>query len=154
MPPVATKQRRTRVLDIRQGDQVLVLTGKDAGKRGTVQHVVANPQGWKKSTARYGAGWQRTSPHAGASVVIEGINIAKRHTKPRSSAGRTDRQPRIQQGGILDIPMPLDISNVMVICPSCSRPTRIRHIEAADGRSVRASAHCGEALASVEKKRK
>jgi large subunit ribosomal protein L24 len=154
MPPVATKQRRTRVLDIRQGDQVLVLSGKDAGKRGVVQRVVTNPQGWKKSTARFGAGWQRTSPLAGASVVIEGINIAKRHTKPRSSAGRTDRQPRIQQGGILDIPMPIDISNVMVICPSCSRPTRIRHIEAADGRSVRACAHCGEALTSVEKKRK
>ncbi len=154
MPPVATKQRRTRVLDIRQGDQVLVLSGKDAGKRGVVQRVVTDPQGWKKSTARFGAGWQRTSPLAGASVVIEGINIAKRHTKPRSSAGRTDRQPRIQQGGILDIPMPIDISNVMVVCPSCSRPTRIRHIEAADGRSVRACAHCGESLTSVEKKRK
>ncbi|MFN8520491.1 MAG: 50S ribosomal protein L24 [Chloroflexota bacterium] len=153
MPPVATKQRRTRVLDIRQGDQVLVLAGKDAGKRGVVQRVVTNPQGWKKSTARYGAGWQRTSPLAGASVVIEGVNIAKRHTKPRSSAGRTDRQPRIQQGGILDIAMPIDISNVMVICPSCSRPTRIRHIEAADGRSVRACAHCGEALTTREKKR-
>ncbi len=153
MPPVATRQRRTRVLDIRQGDQVLVLTGKDAGKRGVVQRVVTNPQGWKKATARFGAGWQRTSPLAGASVVIEGVNIAKRHTKPRSSAGRTDRQPRIQQGGILDIPMPIDISNVMVICPSCSRPTRIRHVEAADGRSVRACAHCGEALTSLEKKR-
>ena len=51
MPPAATKQRRTRVLDIRQGDQVLVLNGKDAGKRGVVQRVVTNPQGWKKSTA-------------------------------------------------------------------------------------------------------
>jgi large subunit ribosomal protein L24 len=153
MPPAATKQRHTRVLDIRQGDQVLVLTGKDAGKRGVVQRVVTNPQGWKKSTARFGAGWQRTSPLAGASVVIEGINIAKRHTKPRSSAGRTDRQPRIQQGGILDIPLPLDISNVMVICPSCSRPTRIKHIEAADGRSVRACAHCGETLTNERKKR-
>ena len=152
MPPAATKQRHTRVLDIRQGDQVLVLTGKDAGKRGTVQHVVVNPQGFKKATARFGAGWQRTSPLAGASVVIEGINIAKRHTKPRSSAGRTDRQPRIQQGGILDIAQPIDISNVMVICPSCSRPTRIRHIEAADGRSVRACAHCGEPLARAERK--
>ena len=146
--------RATKVREIRKGDTVVVLVGKDAGKRGTVQHVVVNPQGFKKATARFGAGWQRNSPLAGASVVIEGINIAKRHTKPRSSAGRTDRQPRIQQGGILDIAQPIDISNVMVICPSCSRPTRIRHIEAADGRSVRACAHCGEALASVEKKRK
>ena len=154
MAQTIQRPRSMRVPDIRKGDQVLVLSGKEAGKRGTVQHVVVNPQGFKKATARFGAGWQRTSPLAGASVVIEGINIAKRHTKPRSSAGRTDRQPRIQQGGILDIAQPIDISNVMVICPSCSRPTRIRHIEAADGRSVRACAHCGEALASVEKKRK
>ncbi len=154
MPPATQPQRRTRVLDVRAGDQVLVLTGKDAGKKGTVTKVVVNSQGWKKSTARYGAGWQRTSPLAGAAVVVDGINIAKRHTKPRSSAGRTDRQPRVQQGGILDIAMPLDISNVMVICPACSRPTRIRHLEAADGRSVRACAHCGEPLTRVEKKRK
>lgn len=154
MAPAAKPQRRTRVLDIRAGDQVLVLAGKDAGKKGVVQRVVTNPQGWKKATSRFGAGWQRTSPLAGAAVVIEGVNIAKRHTKPRSSAGRTDRQPRVQQGGILDIPMPMDISNVMVVCPSCSRPTRIRHTEAADGRSVRACAHCGEALTRVERKKR
>ena len=154
MPPATQPKRQTRVLDIRTGDQVLVLTGKDAGKKGTVSKVVVNTQGWKKSTAKFGAGWQRKSPLAGAAVVIDGINVAKRNTKPRSSAGRTDRQPRIQQGGILDIAMPLNISNVMIICPSCSRPTRVRHTESADGRSVRACAHCGEPLTRVEKKRK
>ena len=154
MPPATQPHRQTRVLDIRTGDQVLVLTGKDAGKKGTVSKVVVNTQGWKKSTAKFGADWQRKSPFAGAAVVIDGINIAKRHTKPRSSAGRTDRQPTVQQGGIMDIAMPLNISNVMVICPSCSRPTRIRHTEAADGRSVRACAHCAEPLTRVEKKRK
>ena len=154
MPPAAVPVRKPRVLDIRTGDQVLVLTGKDAGKKGTVTKVLVNSQGWKKSTGKFGAGWQRTSPLAGAAVVVDGVNIAKRHTKPRSSAGRTDRQPRVQQGGILDLAMPLNISNVMVICPSCKRPTRIRHTEAADGRSVRACAHCGEPLTRVEKKRK
>jgi large subunit ribosomal protein L24 len=154
MPPAAVPVRKPRVLDIRTGDQVLVLTGKDAGKKGTVTKVLVNSQGWKKSTGKFGAGWQRTSPLAGAAVVVDGVNIAKRHTKPRSSAGRTDRQPRVQQGGILDLAMPLNISNVMVICPSCKRPTRIRHAEAADGRSVRACAHCGEPLTRVEKKRK
>jgi large subunit ribosomal protein L24 len=133
---------------------VLVLTGKDAGKKGTVTKVITNQQGWKKSTARYGAGWQTATPLIGAAVVVEGINIAKRHTKPRTMAGRNDRQPRVQQGGILDIPMPLNISNVMIVCPSCSRPTRIRHIQAADGRSVRACIHCSEPLTNVEKKRK
>jgi len=154
MPPATQPHRSTRVPDVRKGDEVLVLTGKDAGKRGTVQRVITNSQGWKKSTARFGAGWQRQSPLAGAAVLVEGINIAKRHTKPRATAGRTDRQPRVQQGGILDIAMPLNISNVMIVCPACSTPTRIRHQPAADGRSVRVCAHCGEALSRVEKKRK
>ncbi len=154
MPPAAQPQRQTRVLDIRKGDQVLVLTGKDAGKKGTVSKVVVNSQGWKKSTERYGAGWQAATPLMGAAVVVEGINIAKRSTKPRTSAGRNDRQQRVQQGGILEIPQPLNISNVMIVCPSCSRPTRIKHAIAADGRSVRACTHCGEPLTNVEKKRK
>jgi len=146
----AATARSPKVPEIRKGDTVVVLAGKDVGKRGVVDQVIrreASPSGSRSV-------FRRNSPAGGIKVVIEGINIAKRHTKPRSSAGRTDRQPRIQQGGILDIAQPIDISNVMVICPSCSRPTRIRHIEAADGRSVRACAHCGEALASVEKKRK
>jgi large subunit ribosomal protein L24 len=154
MPPAARPQRKTRVPDVRAGDQVLVMTGKDAGKRGLVQRVVRNPQGWKRATQRFGSGWQRRTPLLGTAVVVEGLNVAKRHTKPRASAGRTDRQPRIQQGGILDIPMPINASNVMVICPSCSQPTRARHAEAADGRSVRTCAHCGEPMTRVEKKGK
>jgi large subunit ribosomal protein L24 len=154
MPPATQPRRATRVPDVRKGDEVLVLTGKDAGKRGTVQRVITNSQGWKKSTSRFGSGWQRHSPLAGAAVVVEGINIAKRHTKPRATAGRTDRQPRVQQGGILDLAMPLNVSNVMIVCPACSTPTRVRHAHAADGRSVRVCAHCGEPLSRVEKKRK
>ena len=86
--------------------------------------------------------------------MVEGLNIAKRHTKPRQMRqGRTDRQPRIQQGGILDIAQPINASNVMVICPACSQPTRVRHDHAADGRSVRVCANCGEPLARTERKR-
>jgi large subunit ribosomal protein L24 len=154
MPPAARPLRHTKVPDIRRGDEVLVLSGKDAGKKGTVQRVITNPQGWKKTTGKLGGSWQRVSPLAGASVVVEGLNIAKRHTKPRQRAGRTDRQPRIQQGGILDIPQPLNVSKVMIVCPSCSQPTRIRHDHAADGRSVRVCANCNEPLIHVEKKRK
>jgi large subunit ribosomal protein L24 len=154
MPPAARPRNHPRVLDIRAGDEVLVLTGKDAGKHGTVTRVVTNVQGWKKSNERFGAGWQRTSPLAGAAVVVDGINIAKRHTKPRARAGATDRQPRVQQGGILDLAMPMNVSNVMVVCPACSKPTRIRHAQAADGRSVRVCSHCSEPVTRVEKKRK
>ena len=73
-------------------------------------------------------------------VVVEGLNIAKRHTKPRPKAGKTNRQPRIQQGGILDVPQPILASNVMVICPHCGKPTRIKHGTAGDGRRVRVCA--------------
>jgi large subunit ribosomal protein L24 len=152
MPPASRPTRATRVPDIRKGDEVLVMTGKDAGKKGTVQRVITNQQGWKKTTGKLGSGWQRNSPLAGAAVVVEGLNIAKRHTKPRQVAGRTDRQPRIQQGGIMDIAQPINASNVMVICPACSEPTRIRHDHAADGRSVRVCGNCGEPLARAERK--
>ncbi len=153
MPPASRPIRATRVPDIRKGDHVLVLTGKDAGKKGTVQKVITNLQGWKKTTSKLGSAWQKTSPLASASVVVEGINMAKRHTKPRQMQGRTDRQPRIQQGGILDIARPLNASNVMLICPSCSQPTRVRHDVAADGRSVRVCTNCHEPLTNVERKR-
>ena len=96
---------------------MVVLKGKDAGKRGVIQKVLRHQQGWARTTARFGSGWQDNSPLSGAAVVIEGLNIAKRHTKPRQVAGRTERQPRVQQGGILDIPQPIAIANVMLVCP-------------------------------------
>lgn len=138
--------RSMRVPDIRKGDQVLVLSGKEAGKKGTVEHVVRNRQAFKKVAGKYGSNWRRISPLADVAVVIEGLNIAKRHTKPRPKAGKTNAQPRIQQGGILDVPQPILASKVMVICPHCSQPTRIKHGVAGDGRSVRLCANCGETL--------
>ena len=127
MARAAAAPRMTRVPDIRKGDEVLVLTGKDAGKRGTVDRLERPDR-----------------------VVIDGVNVAKRHTKPRARQGRTDRQPRVQQGGIIDIARPLHISNVMLICPSCHAPTRMRHQAGADGRSVRTCMRCGEAVSRVE----
>ena len=50
--------RSPRVPDIRKGDQVLVLSGKEAGKRGTVEHVVRNRQGFKKTVSKYGSAWR------------------------------------------------------------------------------------------------
>jgi len=152
MPRTATPVRSTRVADVRQGDEVVVLTGRDSGKRGTVERVLRNPQGVKKTTTRYGSGWQKTSPLAGVHVVVEGVNIAKRHTKPRLRQGRTERQPRVQQGGILEIAQPIPVSKVMVVCPHCGKPTRVKHTVAADGRSVRVCSHCGEALTRESQK--
>jgi large subunit ribosomal protein L24 len=146
-------QGRTRVAEIRKGDTVLVLSGKDAGKRGTVERVIKNPaalqhvsplSGGKSARSRRGF-WKPASTRP-VSVVVEGLNIAKRHTKPRQTQGRTDRAPKIQQGGILDIAKPIDLSNVMLVCPNCKEPTRIGHTVLDDGRRVRVCSHCGKAI--------
>ena len=72
------------------------------------------------------------------------LNIAKRHTKPRQSQGQTDRMPKIQQGGILELAQPMPIGRVMLVCSSCDKPTRIAHATLETGRRVRVCRHCGE----------
>ena len=134
--------RATKVPEIRKGDTVVVLSGKDAGKRGTVEHVInqtASPSATRSA-------FRRGSGAGGVKVVVEGINVAKRHTKPRQSAGRTDRMPKIQQGGIFDIAQPMPIRKVMLVCPNCSRPTRIAHATLDNGRRVRVCRHCNQQL--------
>ena len=147
------QQGRTRVPEIRKGDTVLVLSGKDAGKRGTVERVIKNtsalqrvsPLSGGKSERSRRSFWRPASTRP-VSVVVEGLNIAKRHTKPRQTQGRTDRAPKIQQGGILDIAKPIDVSNVMLVCPNCKEPTRVRHTVLDDGRRVRVCSHCEKAI--------
>ena len=131
-----------KVPEIRKGDTVVVLAGKDAGKRGTVERVVrqeAAPRGGRSM-------FRRGSSKGGVKVVVEGLNLAKRHTKPRQSSSSTDRMPKIQQGGILEIAQPMPIAKVMVVCGSCQKPTRIAHATLDNGRRVRVCRHCGEQL--------
>ena len=106
-------------LHVRKGDRVKVLAGKDIGKSGTI--IQALPRENR--------------------VVVEGINIVKRHVKTRRlpNAGAIP-------GGIIDKPAPIHVSNVMLICPNCDRPTRSAHKIAPDGKSVRACKHCGEMI--------
>ncbi|HET7644968.1 MAG TPA: 50S ribosomal protein L24 [Candidatus Limnocylindria bacterium] len=104
-------------MNVRRGDTVLVLAGKDRGKRGTVERV-------EKTKRGYG-------------VVIPGVNMAKRHQRPRA---------RTQQAGIIDLPVPIHISNVQVVCPRCNKPTRIGHQQLEDGRRVRVCKQCGEQI--------
>ena len=134
--------RAPKVPEIRKGDTVVVLAGKDAGKRGTVERVIR--QAPAASSGR--SVFRRTSSAGGVKVVVEGINIAKRHTKPRQTQGRTDRAPKIQQGGILDIAQPIPVSKVMLICTNCGKPTRIAHATLEAGRRVRVCRHCNEQL--------
>jgi large subunit ribosomal protein L24 len=140
------QRRITKVAEIRRGDQVVVLTGKDAGKRGTVERLVRDPQGLKKTRTKYGSRLDRMSPLVTTAVVVEGINVSKRHTKPRQSAGTNDRTPKITQGGILDLAQPMSIGKVMVVCSHCDKPTRIAHRTLDNGRRVRVCRHCGEQL--------
>jgi large subunit ribosomal protein L24 len=106
-------------MNVRRGDTVLVLAGKDRGKRGTVERV-------EKTKRGYG-------------VVIPGINMAKRHQRARS---------RTQSAGIIDLPVPLHVSNVQVVCPRCNQPTRVAHgrLEGEHGRSTRLCKRCGEQI--------
>jgi large subunit ribosomal protein L24 len=89
---------------IRKGDLVQVLAGKDRGKQGRV--LQARPRDRR--------------------VIVENLNTAKRHTKPRPIRDSTRMGgATIIPGGIVDKPMPLDVSNVMLVCPTCKQPTRI-----------------------------
>ena len=140
------QRRATKVPEIRKGDTVVVLTGKDAGKRGVVERIVRDPQSYKKTRTKLGSVFARTSTLATTAVVVEGLNIAKRHTKPRQSSSTTDRTPKITQGGILDLAQPLSIGKVMLVCSHCDKPTRIAHKTLENGRRVRVCRHCGEQL--------
>jgi len=130
-----------KVPEIRTGDTVVVLHGKDAGKRGKVDRVLRNPVGVEKQKSGF---WRRTSVRP-LSVVVSGINIAKRHTKPRQRLSQNTQQP-MQSGGIVDKPMPIDASNVMLVCPRCERVTRVKHERLGSGKSVRVCGHCREQL--------
>jgi large subunit ribosomal protein L24 len=67
-------------------------------------------------------------------VIVDGANVAKRHQKPTRQT---------QQGGIIDKEMPIDVSNVAIICASCGKPTRVGHRFEPDGTKVRICRKCG-----------
>jgi large subunit ribosomal protein L24 len=141
---MAAKQGRSpKVPEIRKGDTVVVLAGKDAGKRGTVDRVIRrepSPGGTRSI-------FRRGSSAGGVSVVVEGINISKRHTKPRQgSTSGIGGVPRIEPGGILDVNHPLPIAKVMLVCSNCGKPTRIGHRTLDNGRRVRVCKQCGEQM--------
>ena len=98
-------------MKIRKGDRVQVLQGKDRGKVGDV--MFAFP--------------------AEGKVIVDGVNVAKRHTKPRSAT---------QPGGIIDKDMPIDVSSVAIVCDSCGKPTRVGYRFEPDGTKVRVCRKC------------
>jgi large subunit ribosomal protein L24 len=101
---------------IRKNDNVVVVTGKDRGKRGRVLKVLP----------------QRNR------LVIEGVNFVKRHTRPNPQQN--------VKGGIVERESPLHASNVQIVCPECGAPTRIGHQLLGDGRKVRVCRKCDGAV--------
>ena len=128
---------------LKKGDTVVVLAGKDAGKRGKVEHVIRRDP----SPSPVRSGYRRSSPKGGVFVVVEGLNVARKHTKPRQrSSGGVGSMPTIDPGGILDHALPLPASRVMIVCGHCDRPTRVGHRTLDNGSRVRVCRHCGEPL--------
>jgi len=94
----------SQTMKIRAGDTVEVLTGKDRGKRGRV--IEALPKQNR--------------------VLVENINLIKRHQRPRPIQNSSRMGgPQIIPGGIIEKPAPLPVSNVMVVCPTCKKATRV-----------------------------
>jgi large subunit ribosomal protein L24 len=97
---------------IRKNDNVVVITGKDRGKRGRVLKVIADKN----------------------RLIVEGVNIIKRHTKPNPQ--------RQIKGGLVEREAGLHASNVQVVCPECGKPTRLGKKVLGDGRKVRVCRKC------------
>lgn len=103
------------------GDDVIVVSGKNKGQRGRVRaNLITKDR-----------------------VVIEGVNIVRRHMK----------QGRARQAGIVEMEAPLHVSNVMLFCGSCNAPTRVGFREGADGKKERFCKKCDASIPSPQRSR-
>ena len=118
----------SQTMKVRKGDVVRVLRGKDAGKQGRVVESL---------------------PKQGR-VVVENINVVKRHRRPRPISNTTGMGgPSIVPGGIIELPMAMPVSNVMVVCPTCGKATRVGTVEKTvkdNTVRVRICKKCGEEI--------
>lgn len=103
-------------LNIKKGDQVEVIAGRDRGARGKVLRII---------------------PSAGRAIV-EQINLVKKHTRPNP-------QQQVQ-GGVLEREAPIQLSNLQVVCPECGKPARLGRKRLDDGKSVRVCKKCSATL--------
>jgi large subunit ribosomal protein L24 len=102
-------------MNIRKNDTVLVIAGKDRGKKGKVRKAL--PMNDK--------------------LIVEGVNMIKRHSKARGAA---------RQAGIIELEAPLDVSNVMLICNKCNKPVRVGLRFLDDGKKARICRSCHEVI--------
>jgi large subunit ribosomal protein L24 len=102
-------------VQIRKNDSVIVIKGRERGKTGKVLRVIREKD----------------------AVVIERVNLVKRHSRPRGPQ---------QPGGIVEKEAALKAANVMIMCDKCNAPVRVGHKVLADGRKIRICRRCNEAL--------
>jgi large subunit ribosomal protein L24 len=100
---------------IRKNDTVVVIAGKDKGKKGKVRRAL--PRGNR--------------------VLVEGLNMIKRHSRARRAA---------RQAGIIELEAPIHVSNVMLLCNKCAKPTRVGYKILDDGKKVRICRSCQEVI--------
>ena len=105
-------------LSVKKGDHVRVMSGKDRGVTGRV--ILTMPKEQR--------------------VLVEGVNRIRKHTKI------TTNQRGAQSGGIVTQEAPVHVSNVMVVCPACDKPTRVGHRQDETGKNVRICRRCGADL--------
>ena len=101
-------------MKIRKNDTVLITKGKDRGKQGVVQKALLDED----------------------KVIVEGVNLVKRHTKAQGMSG----------SDIIEKEMPLSVSNVMLICPHCLATTKVAFKELGDGSKGRICKKCPEVI--------
>jgi len=106
---------------VKKGDNVRVLSGRSAGESGRITRVLPRTE----------------------RAIVEGVNLVTRHQRARGGQTVTAEQ----RSGRIEKPSPIHVSNLMVICPNCNRPTRVGHRES-DGRMVRACKQpgCGDLI--------
>ena len=102
-------------MNVKKGDIVVVLSGKDKGKQGKV--LKSDPKG--------------------AKVIVEGVNVAMKHQKPRKQG---------EEGGIVKMETPIYACKVMRICPKCNKPTKPAFRFLDDGSKARVCKKCGEII--------
>jgi large subunit ribosomal protein L24 len=119
-----------QAMKVRKGDLVQVVAGKDRGKQGRV--IESHPRERR--------------------VIVENLNLVKKHRRPRALRDSSRMgQPQIQPGGVFDVSAPMPVSNVMVVCPTCNRATRVGYeFREAKGGTIKVRvcrrADCGEVL--------
>ena len=106
-------------MNLKKGDEVIMLAGKDRGKRGKII---------------------RTVPEEGK-VVVDGVNVVTRHQKPRSANSRAMVKSQL---GEMQMPLGVSVGKVMLVCPKCSKETRMARVAGQEGKMMRSCRKCGE----------